>query len=510
MQSTNTVALDKNQYTNIWQIYRTHATVGCCVQTIRQCVFGGGLSIDGADRRVIEHFERLARSALDWILCIGLVPIVLRRDDVTGRMLPWVPQPETVDLFVSVDEFGQRSFQAKLKNDNCVMTAMHTAATPDARKTNVLVWAGCDFLPTVTGKIVTPITHLEATERFLHVLRGNALVASVLQSNPPLVSKSIDTKNSDTDGVMWNVADADVQEADYQKLKMTAESTRQEYELQQDNWGHGGGIPTTTAEMSDFSKRCRPHEYFLSAHRDLVRPQEPVVPPDLYEMTRLCDEKIYQIFGVPGSMFSNSNSKVQGHYMQVFSLNGNMKLAKKQVERFLQEVWTICKLTVSDKAPADDGCATRETHRDKKTFLSNAPDVVATDTSKKRRRGTDDTTSKVDAEAPGAASEGNDDAECEDDPFSEKCLSKSHANDVRLMGVPCLQQDDLMRMVGYGYVTDTEACNAARAMVGMPMLTEAQVTKQVAERAAKIDQAAEAERQSLNTHADDRTTKGMP
>jgi hypothetical protein len=448
----NTVPLNSNQYTNVWNLYRTHPTVGCCIQTIRQCVFGGGLTINGAHKQLIDHFNRIGRSALDWILCIGLVPVILKRNDA-GQMLPWLPEPETVDLFVNIDSSGQRSFSASLKGINGSMNGgingrniclePCTAFNRGSQHVqNCMVWSGCDFLPTVKGELITPITHLEVTERFLHILRQNALVASVLQSNPPLVTKSVTKQNGDNDGVMWNVDDATVQEADYQKLKMTAENTRAEFNLHKDNWGTGGGIPTKHEEFYNFSERCKPHEYFLSAERDLVQPQQPTVPSNLVEMTRMCDEKICQIFGVPAGMFGNHDAKVQSHYMQVFSLNGNMKLAKKQVESFLQEIWTICKLTHNEHD------TTHNEHGEQKTRENTHNEH---DTTLKRQKTRHET-------------------------------ETDNTYDVHLLGVPCMQQDDVMKMVNYGYLTDQEACNAMRTMVGMPMLDDATVAKQVEHR----------------------------
>jgi hypothetical protein len=403
----NGVPLNSNQYRNVWDLYRTHPTVGCCVQTIRQCVFGGGLTISGADGATIQHFERIGRSALDWILCVGLIPVIMRSNN-SGKILPFLPEPETVNLFVAIDQDGQRKYTATVKctNGNARFFKEHTT------QSQCMVWSGCDFLPTTKGDIITPITHLEATERFLNVMRSNALVASVPQSNPPLVTKSANAKNNDNDGVMWNVDDATVQEADYQKLKISAANTRAEYKLHQESWGTGGGMPTNNTEFENFENRCKTHEYFLSADRDLVRPQEPVVPPNLAEMTRMCDDKICQIFGVPSGMFNNNDSKVQSHYMQVFSLNGNMKLAKKQVERFLQEIWTICNLSQSR-------------------------------TSSKRQK---------------------------------------TSSEVHLLGVPCMKQEDIMNMVNHGYLTDTEACNTMRTMIGMPMLDDATIARQVSDR----------------------------
>ena len=100
MQALDRVPLNSVQSSNAWQIYRSHATVGCCTHVIRNCVLGGGVLMPSVPSFLHAHFERLARSALDWTITIGVIPIVLMPHVIDGQLVPVVPQPEMINLFV--------------------------------------------------------------------------------------------------------------------------------------------------------------------------------------------------------------------------------------------------------------------------------------------------------------------------------------------------------------------------------------------------------------------------
>ena len=65
------------------------------------------------------------------------------------------------------------------------------------------------------------------------------LVASMLQSNPTLVTKSVARANVDTDGVLWNVDENTIETAEADRLQRAANTTRHEYELHKTRWGEG-------------------------------------------------------------------------------------------------------------------------------------------------------------------------------------------------------------------------------------------------------------------------------
>tara|TARA_B100001094_G_scaffold331396_1_gene399543 strand:+ start:1202 stop:2077 length:876 start_codon:yes stop_codon:yes gene_type:complete len=291
MDAPDLLPLDAVQMRNIWAAYRNHPTVGCCVQAIRNCVFGGGIRFRDSQHADLKmHYEKLAQNALDWIICVGVVPMMVHPvTDAKGKgvkLLPVVPQPEAVKLFVRLDEFGQRKFIGMLEQGNSILSSVVTGQLHDDQaKKAVVVWSGGEYLPTARGKMVTPITHLETNERFLTIMRENVLVASMLQANPTLISRTVSRANADNDGVMWNVDEQTVEAAETDRLQRLANTTQKEFSMHQQHWGEGG-IPTTREELSDFAKRCHPREYFLAQDRDLVRPSEPTMPANYTEIMR--------------------------------------------------------------------------------------------------------------------------------------------------------------------------------------------------------------------------------
>ena len=106
-------------------------------------------------------------------------------------------------------------------------------------------------------------------------------------------------------------------------------------------------MPNSQTEMSAFAERCQTHEYFLPSEREYVRVQDASYPTQIIDIMHMCDEKIYQMFGVPVGMFTNTGAHLQSNYMQVYSLNVNIRRMLSQVQKFLQESWILAeKLTL--------------------------------------------------------------------------------------------------------------------------------------------------------------------
>ena len=170
MQLPDLVPLDDEQLRNVWcvlpvcplqghfarsppschrTIYRSHPTVGSCVQAIRNCVFGGGINMSAPyDARTQIHYEKLAHCALDWIITVGVVPILIRRTADSDKLIPVVPQPEAVKLFVRLDAYGQRRFEGQLQRGNSILNSIVTNQPTNQADQAVMVWSGGEYLPT--------------------------------------------------------------------------------------------------------------------------------------------------------------------------------------------------------------------------------------------------------------------------------------------------------------------------------------------------------------------------
>ena len=408
------------------------------------------------------HFERLARSALDWTITIGVIPIVLMPHVIDGQLVPVVPQPEMINLFVGMDDYGQREYSATWNNKYTgprLHSSLYGCTENDAMRSTLMVWAGGEYLPLKCGKLVTPITHLEDGERFLSILRENLLIASVISSNPPLVSVMTQHKNNDTDGVIWNVDDETIRAAETSRLTRVAESTREQFELHKERWADGG-LPTTNEQLRQFRSRCEPKEYFLANERQLVRQAEPSFPSYYTEMAKQCDERIYQIFGIPYGLFSNQGTHANSDYMQIYSLNSHMKCMKDELQAFLQAALRLCQVTKQGtKVTKRDSEHVAKKRKASTTLFENCPSPSKTDVP-----------FLVDASEQELENEKRMDINHVDVPYESP---------LTLPGIVCCERNDIVFLKNEGYISNVEACNLARQMIGLGPLDVSTVEKQI-------------------------------
>lgn len=428
----------------VWRLYRSHPVVGACVQLIRNSTIGAGLEFEDASTSLeqVRHYEAAAHGALDWLTCVGVVPLVLRPASDGKGLLPVVPEPESVVISVGLDECGEVRFTAQMRNGHDLLLVGARGGDGDDRKPpgRVVVWARTSYRPTAQGQIVTPITRIVASEQLLATLRENVLVASTIRANPPIVSRSVQARNADNDGVVWNVDDDTIREAERQRLDRVAANTRDEFELHRARWDDGGGVPTTAEGLGELGARCRPREYYLAADRDLVRPPDSAAPSQFAELAQQCDEKICLVFGVPIGMFGNRGGNVQTSYLQSSTFGATVLRTKHVLEQFLCETWQLCR-------------------------------VARTETELEARVESQVSPSPTEADRPRAA--------------KRTRVDTGHAakpRPVTVMSSSLMPMDQVRQSADYGYLSTAEAANITRAMCGLAAITEEEVRKQVDER----------------------------
>ena len=337
MQTQQGVRLNSTQYKNVWSMFRTHPTVAACVKILRSTMLSMGVSFDAEmPDRISQHYETVAHQAFDWLLTVGLVPIMIKRDKLTRVHVPIIPEAEAVSITVETGPMGERVFSGYLLNRNST-TLLNEQAAP-----KLLIWVSPCNAPSVLGNLMTPIVQLEGIERFAQTMRDNELVSSYKRANPTIVSRSVRPRNSDTDGVVWNVDEKTMQDIEEEDLRNEARKQKLAYDIHREDWG-GTGLPDSSNEMQQFAERCEPHEYFLSTDRDLVRQLESHGTPNFPQLMRQLDERIFQCFGVPYSMLSNAGTQLQSNSMQVYSLNSTIRTLKHQIEQFLTHACNLAR-----------------------------------------------------------------------------------------------------------------------------------------------------------------------
>ena len=288
MMRPDLVEVDGVQQTNVWRLFRQHPTVGTCVQAMRNAIFGGGVNVEsgligGLDgnkskrnrtQPIIDErrIRLLADRALEWLVCIGIIPVTyeMQNKEQGGGLVPVVPIPEALKLYVRVTPSGALEYEARFQRSISVLSGLggNGAVNSDAPK--VLVWSQGEYTPTSTGRLVTPITHLEQSERFVNFLKRKVMIAEEIRCNPYVTSQTRAKTNNDQDLVTFNVPDEVAERAEVARLRTLEGVQHQQRIMHEDHWANGG-VPVNSTEEDVLQEESRPREYFVSAEREVAR-----------------------------------------------------------------------------------------------------------------------------------------------------------------------------------------------------------------------------------------------
>ena len=184
MMRPDLVEVDGVQQANVWRLFRQHPTVGTCIQAMRNAIFGGGVQIEPGliggfgssksrtSRRHPSIDERriqlIADRALEWLVCIGVIPVTyeMQSKEQGGGLIPVVPVPEALKLYVRVTPSGALEYEARFQRSISVLSGLGGSAATSSDAPKVLVWSQGEYTPTCTGRLVTPITHTRTVRAF--------------------------------------------------------------------------------------------------------------------------------------------------------------------------------------------------------------------------------------------------------------------------------------------------------------------------------------------------------
>ena len=311
MQHPDLVQIDSEQISGVWHLFRTHPTVGSCMQAINNFVFGRGLEFAQPPKNVPEDlmplvcrsYHRAAIASIEWMQCIGIVPMTFQSlSGLPDILVPVVPVPESLDLFVRISETGEKIFEAVFKKNlnllhQFTVDTLHSSVANVAAVAKVVVWSSTQYPPTADGRLVTPMTHLQNSEEFINFMKRRALIAEHIRSNPPIVSQNRHKTNSDNEGIAFGVPEKTVRELNEQDAE--TRELRAQHQMNLHTAWTENTVPKSAPETQEFLQETRPHEYFICEERDHQRVEQAASVPNLPELLRWAEEKIFQIFGLP-------------------------------------------------------------------------------------------------------------------------------------------------------------------------------------------------------------------
>jgi hypothetical protein len=439
----NGTPLDREQYDGAWHFYRTNNIAVHCVSILTNAVLAGGicyqtqkcgfLETNKRDEYIRTHLEQFTRAAFDWIVCVGVVPVVTRYHPDVKEMLPEIPSSNTVSVTVNRSAQGQTIYSALIG---------HTILTlsKNSNEIPVFVWSGCDFLPDSTGRILTPICSLEESQRLLHFWIETTQIAAKLASNPVIITQSRPQRTSEVDGVVWNVDDDTVcaaEQARVDRLEKIAEHQYSSRAKIKQSW-------TTIDFGHKFDEAlCKPKEHYLPEDRDLVRGNAPTPPLHLMEMLRWADERIYAAFGVPPGLFSTTGQLVKNNASVDTVFQGQVRRLRRQIETCLNDSLALCASRSEFNKDSDD-------HSGEDAIKEALP----SDASLCKEKEKDDTGENQQQHLPHS---------------NQIRKKRTQLGGLKLEPVSCATPEEAINWFRQGFLTYEEADISIRVYAGLPM-----------------------------------------
>jgi hypothetical protein len=329
-----------DQYKGAWTFYRTNNVAIHCSSILLNSVLAGGICFQtesGSSERdeyIRMHLETFTRAAFDWILCVGVVPIVTRFHPDVKERLPEIPEHHAVRIHVQQTDEGGITYNGLLVKSQLIMS----------QKPGVFVWAGCDHSPDSSGRIVTPICSLEESQRLVNFWIQTCKTSIKLSCNPLLVTQNRKKRENENDGVIWNVDDdtaCAAEQARVDRLEKIANHQHQSRNEYNHKWN----------ELDTSNSLESPVEYYLPEDRDLVRGNSPAPPTNLMEILRWGDERIYAAFCVPPGLFSTTGQKVKNTNTINGVFDAQVRRLRRQIELCLNDSLSLCASQIEYEDP---------------------------------------------------------------------------------------------------------------------------------------------------------------
>jgi hypothetical protein len=139
--------VSRDQSRNAWRFYNTNAVAMNCARVIKNAVLATGVTSTGIDEVTARHMDVFARNCVDWLMCIGIVPISVCTLD-SGQRVPTVPMPHRVELSIHDLPGGDVGYRGVL-----------AGAMPffDKESRGILVWGGGRYR-TATRVFISPLS----------------------------------------------------------------------------------------------------------------------------------------------------------------------------------------------------------------------------------------------------------------------------------------------------------------------------------------------------------------
>lgn len=339
------INIDSPYVHEAWSLLFQQPVVRCCREVILKYIMEHGIRFEHSGNEVEvdddtrRYWDRkckiLVPKILDWLLTVGVVPVVFLEGGGGASNDVTIAEPESGTVRGVWEEHHWLWHWVPRCNDYFPLSTLHT----DPR---VIILSEFGYQPHPSGQLRSLISSLIPEYHFISTLKRYALQAESIRSNPPcmLQLRSSAIPKERVPGFHWDIP------GNYDGLKSQDQPRRIRSSQVESNWKeirqrinkdyYKGGDAKDDARRSSF---INPYE--LPDDRELVSQVLPVVRPDLLEMERQFVFSICSALGVPRSFLAHERNSFHGDQEQE-GIHDHFRQTVQQWKHHMEEIMTFC------------------------------------------------------------------------------------------------------------------------------------------------------------------------
>lgn len=330
MDPSSATLIDPECIQRVVDIYETHPYIRMTRRVLKQHLFRFGLEVsrgpaggkvpDAVMARVPERaWLELASRAVDWIICVGVVPVRVVDDPVTGLSIPRVLLHGTTTLHVRHED-EQQHFFVKTRSGEV--------------DPKVVVYDGFGANPTVDGRLTSLMATIVPSIVLSAELHASLRRTEQVRSNPPIVTETVVDRGAQQEGAQYDFyADADTSTINAESCFRTDEVSMEQLDRRRDMLrDHLLGRETP-------SERVLENVVPLPANQKVSTTIMPNTRTDFTTIVQGIQNEICSAMGVPRSMLISdqyARTDVEG----IHSIFENTIMAwSKTISNFMTRVY---------------------------------------------------------------------------------------------------------------------------------------------------------------------------
>ena len=364
-----TVPLKEDIMRQVWHLYQNNPTMQACRSVLFGVLFSGQFDIfhDGEPVELTAEFQEFlvrewlpfARDAADCLRTFGFVPYVIVDADDGVNRVPIVPPLGAYGVEYTIDE----SFRRRM-----LMRARLSATTHEVADSDFFV----QCWPNMQGEICSPMMALAAGIVRTDVMTAAAVECEINAARPTLITQSHrESRTSASSGgnqdravisgvAEWLNRDATALSSRH-KLTVDEDAMNRIHTARETAWAHNRAAMASVADpanaaMGSAHSAAVPGAALkgsvlpLPEGQEYVNATQPRSGQPLVEITRLTEDQICAMMGVPNSLIHPASSQYNSGALVQRMVNTELYRLAEQLSGLMTRVY---ERIYGDAAPGD-------------------------------------------------------------------------------------------------------------------------------------------------------------